>query len=35
VSTDDFTRIGKSGGTVPPRIRRLIKQAALACAHKL
>jgi hypothetical protein len=35
VSTDDFTRIGKSGGTVPPHIRRLIKQAALACAHKL
>jgi hypothetical protein len=35
LSTDDFTRIGKSGGTVPPHIRRLIKQAALACAHKL
>jgi hypothetical protein len=35
VSTRDFTRIGTSGGQVPPRIRRLIRQAAVACADKL
>ena len=34
VSTRDFARIGLSGGKVPPRIRRLIKQAALGCANK-
>jgi hypothetical protein len=31
VSTRDFTRIGLSGGKVPPRIRRLIRQATRAC----
>ena len=35
VSTQDFTRIGLTGGKVPPRVRRAIKQAATACAHKL
>lgn len=35
VSTQDFTRIGLSGGKVPPRVRRAIKQAAAACADKL
>ena len=35
VSTDDFARIGLSGGTIPPRIRALIRQAALACKSKL
>jgi len=35
VSTQDFARIGRSNGTVPPRIRRLINQAAAACAGKL
>jgi hypothetical protein len=31
VSTDDFARIGLSGGKIPPRIRRLSGQAAVAC----
>jgi hypothetical protein len=35
VSTQDFARIGLSGGTVPPRIRTLIRQATIACADKL
>jgi hypothetical protein len=35
VSTGDFVRIGLSGGRIPPRIHRLIKQAAVACADKL
>ena len=35
VSTQDFTRIGLSGGKVTPRIRRLIRRAAVACADKL
>jgi hypothetical protein len=35
VSTQDFTRIGLSGGKVTPRVRRAIKQAATACADKL
>jgi hypothetical protein len=35
VSTQDFARIGLSGGTVPPRIRTLIRQATIACANKL
>jgi hypothetical protein len=35
VSTQDFTRIGLTGGKVPPRVRRAIKQAATACADKL
>jgi hypothetical protein len=35
VSTRDFTRIGLSGGKVPSRVRRAIKQASAACADKL
>jgi hypothetical protein len=35
VSTGDFARIGLSGGRIPPRIRKLIQQAAVACADKL
>jgi hypothetical protein len=35
VSTGDFARIGLSGGRIPPRIRKLITQAALACRDKL
>jgi hypothetical protein len=35
VSTQDFTRIGLTGGKVTPRVRRAIKQAATACADKL
>jgi hypothetical protein len=35
VSTQDFTRIGLSGGKVSPRVRRAIKQATIACANKL
>jgi hypothetical protein len=35
VSTGDFARIGLSGGKIPPRIRNLITQAALACRDKL
>jgi hypothetical protein len=35
VSTQDFTRIGASGGKVSPRVRRAIKQASTACADKL
>jgi hypothetical protein len=35
VSTKDFERIGLSGGRIPPRIRTLITQAALACRDKL
>jgi hypothetical protein len=35
VSTADFARIGLSGGKIPPRIRKLITQAALACRDKL
>jgi hypothetical protein len=35
VSTDDFARIGLSGGRIPPRIRKLITQAAVACRNKL
>jgi hypothetical protein len=35
VSTEDFARIGLSGGRIPPRIRKLITQAALACRNKL
>ena len=35
VSTQDFTRIGLTGGKVSPRVRRAIKQAATACADKL
>jgi hypothetical protein len=35
VSTQDFAKIGLSGGTIPPRIRRLIRRAALDCRSKL
>jgi hypothetical protein len=35
VSTQDFARIGLSGGKVPTRIRRLIRRATIACADKL
>jgi len=35
VSTEDFARIGLSGGRIPPRIRKLITQAARACRNKL
>ena len=35
VSTEDFARIGLSGGKIPPRITRLIGQAAIACRDKL
>ena len=35
VSTQDFTRIGLSGGKGSPRVRRAIKQAATACADKV
>jgi hypothetical protein len=35
VSTADFARIGLSGGRIPPRVRKLIQQAAAACANKL
>jgi hypothetical protein len=35
VSTEDFARIGRSGGKVPPRIRRFIRRATAACLHKL
>jgi hypothetical protein len=35
VSTQDFARIGLSGGKIPLRIRRLIGQAAVACRDKL
>ena len=35
VSTQDFAKIGLSGGTIPPRIRSLIKRAALDCRSKL
>ena len=35
VSTQDFARIGLSGGTVPARIRALSRQATIACANKL
>ena len=35
VSTADFVRIGLSSGRIPPRIRQLIRRAAVACANKL
>jgi hypothetical protein len=35
VSTGDFNRIGLSGGHIPPRVRRLITRAAVACRDKL
>jgi hypothetical protein len=31
VSTEDFARIGRSGGKVPQRIRRFIQRATVAC----
>jgi hypothetical protein len=35
VSVQDFARVGLSGGKLPPRIQRLIQDAAVACADKL
>ena len=35
VSTADFARIGLAGGRIPPRVRRLIRRAAVACVNKL
>ena len=35
VSVQDFVRVGQSSGKLPPRIQRLISQAAVACADKL
>jgi hypothetical protein len=35
VSVQDFARVGQSGGKLPPRIQRLIQQAAVDCADKL
>jgi hypothetical protein len=35
VSTQDFARIGLSGGKLGPRIQRLIRNAAVGCANKL
>jgi hypothetical protein len=35
VSVADFARIGLSGGKLPPRIQRVISQAAVSCADKL
>jgi hypothetical protein len=35
VSTADFARIGLSGGRIPPRVRKLIRAAAVACVNKL
>ena len=35
VSTQDFARIGLAGGKIPPRINRLIREAAVNCADKL
>jgi hypothetical protein len=35
VSVQDFARIGLSGGKLSPRMNRLIRRAAVACADKL
>lgn len=35
VSVQDFVTVGLAGGKLPPRIQRLINQAANACADKL
>jgi hypothetical protein len=35
VSVQDFARIGLSGGKLSPRMNRLIRKAAVACADKL
>jgi hypothetical protein len=35
VSVRDFARVGASGGKLPPRLQRLITDAAEACAAKL
>jgi hypothetical protein len=35
VSVRDFVTVGLAGGKLPPRIQRLINQAANACADKL
>jgi hypothetical protein len=35
VSVQDFARIGLAGGKLPPRIRRVIQEAAVTCADKI
>jgi hypothetical protein len=35
VSVEDFARIGLAGGKLPPRIQRIIENAAVECADKL
>jgi hypothetical protein len=35
VSVRDFVKVGLAGGKLPPRIQRLITQAAKACVDKL
>jgi hypothetical protein len=35
ISVKQFTRIGRSGGQLPPRVRQLINKAATACRGKL
>jgi hypothetical protein len=35
VSVQDFARIGLAGGKLPPRIQRVIQEAAVACADKI
>jgi hypothetical protein len=35
VSVADFARVGQAGGKLPPRMQRLIREAAVACADKL
>jgi hypothetical protein len=35
VSVQDFARIGLAGGKLPPRIRQIIQDAAVACADKI
>jgi hypothetical protein len=35
VSVQDFVKVGLAGGKLPPRIQRLITQAAQDCADKL
>jgi hypothetical protein len=35
VAAQDFARIGLSGGKLSPRMNRLIRRAAVACADKL
>ena len=35
VTVEDFARIGLAGGKLPPRIQRIIENAAVECADKL